>query len=126
MSEKKLCRKCGEREVANDNCPYCAYCWNHLDLSDPKERNAYSYYGNKMFWAQHPEAWEKEKQRRIEYNENHKEQIKESKKKYLANNREKWNAYQRQYQKRKREEIKAKLARLAELEKQIAVDKSSI
>ena len=101
----KTCRKCKERPVANDIVPYCAYCWNHLDSTVPEERNAIVYYGNKMYLAEHPELEKK-----------YKEQKKANQKAYIAKNREKWNAYQREYHRRKKAELASKLARLAELE----------
>lgn len=107
MEEKKLCRKCKERPVANGIIPYCHFCWNHLDSAIPEERNALVYYGNKMYYAQHPEAEKRDKEKRKNWN-----------KAYIAKNREKWNAYQREYHRRKKAELAAKLARLAELEAQ--------
>ena len=108
MTENKLCRKCHERPVANEILPFCPYCWNHLDSTIPEERNALVYYGNKMYYAKHPELEKKDKEQKRKWHND-----------YIAKNREKWNAYQREYKKRKAAENKALKQRVAELEQQL-------
>jgi hypothetical protein len=107
MEEKQMCKKCGEREVVSENCPYCAYCWNHLDSGNPRERSILAYYGNKMFYAEHPEVAVAIKEKKKQYQ-----------KEYINKNREKWNAYQRDYAKRKRAEAKINALELKMLKKE--------
>lgn len=102
--EKQKCKKCGEREVFSENCPYCAHCWNHLDSKNPQERSDLTYYGNKMFYAEHPEVAAAIRERKKQYQNN-----------YRATHREQWNAYQREYARRKRAEAKRIAAEYAVL-----------
>ena len=115
MEEKIICECCKEKEVM-PGYPVCLQCFNRMSQwGTTAEKQRMKYYYQKEQMEKNPELKKQILDKR-----------KESQKEYMINNREKWNAYQRQYQKRKREEIKAKLARLAELEKQIAVDKKDI
>lgn len=134
MSEQKMCKKCGTRPVYSEVMPYCALCFNTLDLSDPKERYEHRFYGQKLEWEKFPNLWEAEKKRRAEYRKTHKEQINANnkkyqqthkeqfaayQKKYRQQHREQWNAYQREYARRKREENKTIRERMAQLEAQL-------
>lgn len=134
MSEQKMCKKCGVRPAHSEVMPFCALCFNTLDLSDPVERNEYRYYGQKLEWEKYPHLWEEEKKRRAEYRKTHKEEIKLAnrkyqqthkekfaayQKKYKETHREQWNAYQREYKKRKAAENKALRERVAQLEAQL-------
>lgn len=134
MSEQKMCKKCGTRPVYSEVMPYCALCFNTLDLSDPKERYEHRFYGQKLEWEKFPNLLEAEKKRRAEYRKTHKEQIKANnkkyqqthkeqfaayQKKYRQQHREQWNAYQREYKKRKAAEASALRERVAQLEAQL-------
>lgn len=108
--EKKLCEYCGKEETY-DIFPVCENCLKvTMQWGDNAQKSRMRYYFRKKELEQNPELKEQKAQQR-----------RAIVKRYMQTHKEQWNAYQREYKKRKAAENKAIREELAQLKKQLAM-----
>jgi hypothetical protein len=112
--EKKLCEYCG-KEQAYDVFPVCENCLKiTMQWGEPAQKQRMKYYFQK-----------KEMENNAEFKARVMEQRKMAQKKYQKSHREQWNAYQREYKKRKAAEAKTLREKVAQLEAQLNAAKQA-
>ena len=115
--EKKLCEYCGKEETY-DIFPVCEKCLKiTMQWGDNAQKNRLRYYFNKKEMEKNPELKQQKAQKRRAIT-----------KRYMQTHKEQWNAYQREYKRRKQEQARKAIAEnkaireeLAQLKKQLSM-----
>ena len=104
---KELCERCKEEEVM-EGYPVCCGCYNfYKQWGDSLQKQRMRYFDLKAEMEKNPEL----KKQLLEHRHL-------SHKLYINKNRDKWNAYQREYYKRRKDKMKALEEEVARLKAQ--------